>query len=88
MDGIYHLVRAFPNEEVVHEEGDVDPLRDIGIINNELILKDLKHIEKVFEDIKTRMKRKKEKRGRRERKEEEERDSTDYIALVLYHIQC
>lgn len=66
MDGIYHLVRAFPNEEVVHEEGDVDPLRDIGIINNELILKDLKHIEKVFEDIKTRMKRKKEKRDEEE----------------------
>ena len=39
-DGIYHVVRAFPNEEVIHEEGDVDPIRDIEIINGELIAKD------------------------------------------------
>ena len=32
VDGIYHLVRGFPNEEVVHEEGEVDPIRDMGII--------------------------------------------------------
>lgn len=41
VDGIYHVVRAFPNEEVIHEEGDVDPIRDIEIINGELIAKDL-----------------------------------------------
>jgi len=29
VDGIFHVVRAFPNEEVIHEEGDVDPIRDI-----------------------------------------------------------
>lgn len=41
VDGIYHVVRAFPNEEVIHEEGDVDPIRDIQIINGELIAKDI-----------------------------------------------
>lgn len=41
VDGIYHVVRAFPNEEVIHEEGDVDPIRDMEIITNELIAKDL-----------------------------------------------
>lgn len=41
VDGIFHVVRAFPNEEVIHEEGDIDPIRDIEIINGELIAKDL-----------------------------------------------
>jgi obg-like ATPase 1 len=34
-------VRAFPNEEVIHEEGDVDPIRDMEIITGELIAKDI-----------------------------------------------
>jgi len=29
VDGIYHMVRAFPNEEIIHEEGEVDPVRDM-----------------------------------------------------------
>jgi len=29
VDSIYHVVRAFPNPEVIHEEGNVDPIRDI-----------------------------------------------------------
>ena len=41
VDGIFHVVRAFPNEDVIHEEGEVDPIRDIEIINGELIAKDL-----------------------------------------------
>ena len=36
VDGIYHMVRAFPNEEVIHNEGDVNPIRDMEIITNEL----------------------------------------------------
>jgi obg-like ATPase 1 len=41
VDGIYHVVRAFPNEEVIHNEGEVNPINDMGIINEELIAKDL-----------------------------------------------
>ena len=41
VDGIFHVIRAFPNEEVIHEEGEVDPIRDIEIINGELIAKDM-----------------------------------------------
>ena len=41
VDGIYHVVRAFPDPDVVHEEGEVDPLRDIETINGELAAKDL-----------------------------------------------
>lgn len=29
VDGIYHMVRAFKDEDVVHVEGEVDPIRDI-----------------------------------------------------------
>ena len=41
VDGIFHVVRAFPNEEVMHNEGDVNPVRDMEIINDELYAKDL-----------------------------------------------
>lgn len=36
VDGIFHVVRAFSNEEVIHNEGDVNPIRDLEIITNEL----------------------------------------------------
>ena len=32
VDGIFHMVRAFGGEDVVHVEGDVDPVRDMEII--------------------------------------------------------
>ena len=41
VDGIYHVVRAFPDEDIMHNEGDIDPIRDIEIINGELRSKDL-----------------------------------------------
>ena len=41
VDGIYHVVRAFPNEEVIHTDGEIDAIRDIETINFELRAKDL-----------------------------------------------
>jgi obg-like ATPase 1 len=41
VDGIYHVVRAFPDENIMHNEGEIDPIRDIEIINGELRSKDL-----------------------------------------------
>ena len=41
VDGIYHVVRAFDDDEVIHDEGEVDPIRDIETINGELAAKDL-----------------------------------------------
>ena len=66
VDGIYHVVRAFPNEEVIHEEGDVDPLRDIDIINGELVAKDMQHVNRLLEDFEKLLKRKHEKRDEEE----------------------
>jgi obg-like ATPase 1 len=40
VDGIYHVVRAFESADIIHNEGDVDPLRDMEIISGELIAKD------------------------------------------------
>jgi ribosome-binding ATPase YchF (GTP1/OBG family) len=41
VDGIYHVVRAFDDPDIIHEEGEVDPIRDMEIIIGELIAKDL-----------------------------------------------
>lgn len=64
VDGIYHVVRAFPNEEVIHEEGDVNPIRDMEIINEELILKDLQFLEKVRADLEAILKRSTDKKAK------------------------
>jgi len=44
VDAIFHLCRAFDSEEVTHVEGDVNPVRDIEIINEELRLKDEEYL--------------------------------------------
>jgi obg-like ATPase 1 len=62
VDGIYHVVRAFPNEEVMHNDGEVDPIRDIETINGELIAKDLQALEKIVPDVEKAMARLKDKK--------------------------
>ncbi|MDF1660023.1 MAG: redox-regulated ATPase YchF [Verrucomicrobiales bacterium] len=46
VDAVVQVVRCFDNDDIVHELGSVDPLRDIEIINSELILADIATIEK------------------------------------------
>ncbi len=46
VDAIVHVVRCFENDDIIHVAGSVDPLRDIDIINLELILADLAQIER------------------------------------------
>ncbi len=43
---IIHVVRCFDDENVIHVEGSTDPLRDIGIIDIELILADVEMVER------------------------------------------
>ena len=45
-DAIVQVVRCFENDDIIHELGSVDPVRDIEIINDELILADLAAMEK------------------------------------------
>ncbi len=51
VDAIIHIVRVFEKSEIVHTEKTIDPLRDIKIINTELILKDMETIEKRISDL-------------------------------------
>ena len=46
VDAIVHVVRCFEDENVIHVEGSVDPLRDIETINLELIFSDLEILER------------------------------------------
>ena len=52
VDAIVHVVRCFGGTEIVHVEGSVDPVRDIEIINAELILADLETVEKRIDKAK------------------------------------
>ena len=53
---IAHVVRCFQNDNVIHVHGDVDPLRDIEVIETELILRDLDTVEKRRETVSKRLK--------------------------------
>lgn len=56
VDLIVHVVRCFEDDDVIHVEGSVDPARDINIIEDELILKDLESVEKRYENLKKQAK--------------------------------
>lgn len=49
VDAIMHLVRCFKDSGVIHVDGDVDPVRDIAVIETELLLADLKTAEAQYE---------------------------------------
>ncbi|KAI8929264.1 P-loop containing nucleoside triphosphate hydrolase protein [Entophlyctis helioformis] len=51
VDGIFHLCRAFDDSEVVHVEGEVDPVRDLQIIHEELRLKDEDFLTKQLDGL-------------------------------------
>ncbi|HEY0515667.1 MAG TPA: redox-regulated ATPase YchF [Solirubrobacteraceae bacterium] len=50
-DAIVHVVRAHGDENVIHPEGNVDPLRDIATIETELVLADLEQAERRVERV-------------------------------------
>ena len=49
VDAIVHVVRCFEDDNVVHVESDVEPIRDIETINLELILSDMESIQKRYD---------------------------------------
>lgn len=46
VDAVVHVVRCFEDENVVHVDGSVDPLRDIETINLELVFSDIEILER------------------------------------------
>eukprot|EP00019_Armaparvus_languidus_P006648 CAMPEP_0168590420 /NCGR_PEP_ID=MMETSP0420-20121227/6558_1 /TAXON_ID=498008 /ORGANISM="Pessonella sp." /LENGTH=394 /DNA_ID=CAMNT_0008626077 /DNA_START=43 /DNA_END=1230 /DNA_ORIENTATION=+ len=51
VDGIFHMLRVFPDEDVVHVETTVDPVRDLDIITGELRSKDIQTMERTLSGI-------------------------------------
>jgi ribosome-binding ATPase len=51
VDAIVQVVRCFENSDIHHVTGSVDPVRDIEIINTELILSDLGTVQKRFDRL-------------------------------------
>ncbi|WP_412753996.1 redox-regulated ATPase YchF [Legionella londiniensis] len=47
-DAIAHVVRCFENPDVIHVEGQVDPVSDIEVINTELALADMETVERAL----------------------------------------
>ena len=50
-DAIVNVVRCFVDDDVIHVDGNVNPLRDIEVIALELIFADLAQIEKRLEKV-------------------------------------
>lgn len=49
VDALFQVVRCFDDAEIIHVEGDVNPTRDLDIIQEELRLKDIEFVEKALE---------------------------------------
>ncbi|KAI1300056.1 P-loop containing nucleoside triphosphate hydrolase protein [Xylaria venustula] len=52
VDAIFQVVRCFDDAEIIHVEGDVNPVRDLDIIGEELRTKDIEFTEKAIENQK------------------------------------
>lgn len=50
-DAIFHMTRIFEDDLVTHVEGDVNPVRDMEIIHEELRLKDLEYLDKTIDHL-------------------------------------
>lgn len=49
VDALVHIVRCFDDPNIVHVDGSIDPVRDMDVVNTELILADLEVVEKRME---------------------------------------
>ena len=58
VDALVHIVRCFEDPDVIHIPGAVDPVRDIEIIETELILADLETVERRIRGVEKRVKSK------------------------------
>lgn len=61
VDGIFHVLRAFEDPDIIHVDDTVDPVRDLEVISEELRLKDIEFMERRIEDLDKSMKRSNDK---------------------------
>lgn len=76
------MVGAFDDAEIVHVEGDVDPVRDLSIISDELRIKDIEFVEKHLESV-----RKITGRGGQSLEIKAKKEEEVIVAKVLTHLQ-
>ncbi len=57
---ILHMVRCFEDGNITHVEGGIDPIRDVEIIESELIFADIEQLDKKIEKLKREAKSKKD----------------------------
>lgn len=50
-DAIVHVVRAHTDDSIIHSDGTVDPARDLGTIETELVMADLEQAERRLERV-------------------------------------
>ncbi len=67
---ILHIVRCFDDENIVHTEGSIDPLRDVEIIETELILADVEVLQNRIDRLKKQAKADKDAKAALEMAEE------------------
>jgi ribosome-binding ATPase len=60
VDAIVHVVRCFDDDDIIHVSGNVDPIRDIEVINLELALADLTQVERRIDRLRKQVKNNKE----------------------------
>ena len=51
VDAVAHVIRCFGDPSVVHVEGEVDPVRDVEIVETELFLADLEVVDRRLEKL-------------------------------------
>ena len=56
VDEIVHVVRCFENNDIIHVDGSIDPIRDLETINLELIFSDMEILERRIDNVKKAMK--------------------------------
>jgi len=56
VDAIVHVVRCFEDSDIVHVDGDINPVRDIEIINLELMLSDIELLQRRLDRIEREVK--------------------------------
>jgi len=56
-DAIFHMSRAFDDAEVIHVDGEINPVRDLQTIQDELRLKDIEKLHKRMEEVEKLYKR-------------------------------
>lgn len=78
VDAIFHVVRAFESEEIAHVEGDVNPIRDLEVIHEELRLKDEEFLKKTKQEL--------ERKGVARGSNKELKEEYDALVKICEHV--